>query len=491
MSEPYQVRSLSVSQVESFDHKQKGGCERRWWFERAQHLKPEQTDRQSEGEAGHALLARYLSTGERPAGRVKMGKMATGAILKGELPAPGPDLFVEQRFDGQAKEDVNGNWIPLKPEASISIGGVPFDGMIDLSFRRADVPEIWDHKFSSDIDTHAKRAEDLIKTVQMPVYVLAELRRWPDAKVWKIAHHNVSTKGVHSFVRFARVHVDQVHERIADVALTVARMQAIAPVTDQDHVPFNRRSCSAWTGCPHQSICTAFQRNQMQNSPTEEALFAELDALADPGPAAAAPAVTPPATTPAGSPRKLPIGDVGPEIDEAKAAQLAADLDIPLEEARAKLIAKAKKAAAEAAAKAKAETEAAKPPPTCAPCGAALTPENSSKLPSGLRLHIGCPKNAAAHAQTVTPPDAPASNPALASEQPKPAAAEKPKAPRKQKAAAEPDPNEFPDGRPGAIASFVPDVQKSPLTLTYSVTFKTAADLAKYAAKIAELEASV
>jgi hypothetical protein len=327
------ITSLSVSQATTFDPDQPGGCPRRWWLESVHGLKQERGPAQDDGDAGHALFAPYFRTGAMPGKRVKMGKAVTGAILKGELPKPGPDLLVEWRFDGQPQRDAEGNWVPLDVERTVvRIGGVPWDGFIDLAFRRETVPEVWDHKFSSDIHENARASADLIKTVQLPVYVYALAARWPDAERWRIAHHNVSRKGVDSFIRGAVVHVDQVFERIGQIETLVPQMQAASDATAQDDVPFNRKSCSAWQGCPHQSICSAFKEKRVQLTPEEMAIFAGLDATPTPAPVAELP---PP--TPAPTPLIMP---------------------------------------------------------PCAACGEDLNPDNASRLQSGAYKHIGCSANA-------------------------------------------------------------------------------------------------
>lgn len=302
------IRQTSVSQVESFDHNQKGGCERRWWFDRVQGLRPDQDDAQSEGDKGHELLAGYLRTGQTPEGRVKMGKAVRGAILKGELPKPTPDMLVEHRFSGQPKLDAEGKWIPLDESKTLVLGGVPWEGFIDLAFRReGELPEIWDHKFSSDIHLYAKQGKELIKTVQMPVYVLAMQRVWPDAEDWQIVHHNIARTGVDSFVRSAVVHIDEVLERKAHIEGVVERMKLVAPVAAQDDVPFNRKSCHAWRGCPHQSICSAFKEKKVDLSPEELELFKGVDGAPPPAPPTSVAAPSPvPTTTPVDDPSLPP-----------------------------------------------------------------------------------------------------------------------------------------------------------------------------------------
>lgn len=365
---------LSVSQVTTFDRAQTGGCERKFWFERTQGLKQDETKQQDEGTAGHDLLAKYLSTGEAPQGRAKMGKAVRGAIVKGELPAPGPDLIVEQRFSGQEKYDVEGKWIPLDTSETFSLGGVPWDGFIDLAFRRGDVPEIWDHKFSSDPDQYALPASKLIKTVQMPVYVLSQMPYWPDAKAWRIVHHYVSKKGVHSFKRHALVTVDEVLEQETRIKGLVEKLKAVAavPIDRQNDVPANTKSCDVYNGCPFQSVCSAFQaRKTMSFQMTEEQkkLFTGLDTVA---------------TTENGATTSTDDPFDAEEI-AALEAQLAAKKAAKPKERKLEI----KDVGAPGLVPPPTPSPAVEPAPVCA-CGTQLSPDNASKLRDGKWKHISC-----------------------------------------------------------------------------------------------------
>lgn len=443
------LTQTSVSALTTFDHAQKGGCNRRWWFEYARGLRTEQHKSATDGEAGHALLAMYLSTGALPGKRVKMGKAVTAAILKGELPAPGADLVVEGRFDRQQKytdacecghlvlrhdkDGCAGNagaggcdcktarpvWYPLNTATTLSIAGVPLDGFIDLAYRRGDVPAIIDHKFKADLTPAAQfppelcAPEDLIKTIQLPVYVLSEHRRWPDADVWSIGHHYVSRRGIVSEIRSAIVHLDQVAERAANIEALVRQQAQLADVTDQNDVPFNRGSCTAWLGCPHQSNCRAFKENQVSLTPEEEAdLFG------------GSPAEVSTASTPEPEP-----------LDEV------AQLEAQIAAAKLKKEAAAKAKAEADAAKAKAEAEKAAKPrkmqidpngpgpeptpqpviwPLCTACAQALNAQNASRLQDGSFKHINCPKAIAeATGQPVVPEPPKRGRPAKAETQEK------------------------------------------------------------------------
>ena len=355
------LTQTSVSEIETFDHAQYGGCERRWWFDRAVDLKADQNRSQEEGDAGHALLKNYFRTGQRPKGRTLMGKAVTGAIVKGHLPEVGDDLLVELRFDGSFRSD---DWKPLDVFETLHLAGVPLDGFIDLAFRRGPVPEVWDHKFftparpevSPDPYAWLKRGSELIETVQMPVYARSQMPYWPDAEKWRLVHHNVSKKGVDSVIRAAVVTRERILERTAQIEGVVERMKLAASAQKQDEMPFNRRSCSAWQGCPHQSICAAFtQKEAMPTTlaPDEAAMFDDLPPIEDdtvepvPDPKPTAP---PPPAAAKGAVPPPPAASVTP----------AANV-------------------------------------TCT-CGTVITPENGSKLQDGTWKHIGC---------KLTAPDAP------------------------------------------------------------------------------------
>jgi hypothetical protein len=382
------LAQTSVSQVDLFLN-----CALAWWFQTVHFLKPDQSASAAAGDSGHKLFALHLRGQPLPK-RAQLLKAVSGAIVKGELPKPGPDLLVELRGDGQEKfsertcecghpfiqhDPAPGNqpgaackecsclnpapaWIPLRKDTTLWVGGVPWELFIDLTYRRGDVPVVLDHKFKAkDLMHTAKQGHELVKTVQMPIYALAMLRRWPDAREFDLTHHYVSRTGVESFMRTGRVSTEEILERRDEIAQVVEQMKGAAAATDQTDVPFNRSWCDKGPiglGCPHQSICRAFKENKVKLKPEEEALFADLDNL------------DPLATT----------STTAPET-----SQPAAEDDEEAKAMRALEAARAKKKKAEADAKAKAEADAKA-------------------------------KEAAAKASTVLPPDAPKSNPELAAE---------------------------------------------------------------------------
>lgn len=437
-----ELTQTSVSQVEKVAEDQKGSCPRKWWFEGPMGLKPDQAASAAEGDAGHLLLATYLRGGGVPPKRSKMSKAVTGAIVKGDLPELGDDLLIEHRFDGQPKDSdtcecghlvtahsktgcangpecdcavVRPQWLPLDVEKTFWLGGLPWEGFIDLTYRRGEIPTVLDHKFFSPADPRLsddphfflKKRSELIQTVQLPIYVLAMARRWPDAKQFTIGHHCVSKAGVDSLIRSTVVTIDQALERAASIEKTVGLMRQLAPLTRQDDVPFNLKSCDAWSGCPHQAICSAFKKKGSTSAMSSElnaaddALFADLDLLADPAPA------SPPPTMTAEQVARAAANDAAVAADKAKAERVA---------------------------KLRAELAAAEAPPAPAPIVAATPAPVARRM---LIQDVETPPAPAPAAASVLSSDAPASKPEIASEKPPAPAAEKPpKAAAKPKAAA-------------------------------------------------------
>lgn len=365
------IQALSVSQAEKFDPAQTGGCPRRWWFEDVQGFRPEQTDALTDGDKGHRLLADYLRTGQPPEGRVKMGTAVRAAIAAGNLPQPGPDLLVEQRFSGQPQRDAAGNWIPVDVTKTLWLGGLPWDGFIDLRHRRA-LATVLDHKFSSDIHKYAKPAERLILTVQMPVYCLDTLRLWPDVRQFELVHHYIARTGQESLTRRQVVALDQVLERKKQIEALVERMKLTARAERQDEVEFNRRSCDAYNGCPHQSRCKAFKEKQVMLTDAEKSFFGadDVELPTDTNVVRAATQAKPAEVVQYPKPGRMI--EVAPGESDDDAIARSQGLTPP-----------------------KASAPAAQPPPeekpTCGACGTALTAENGSQLRDGGWKHIGCP----------------------------------------------------------------------------------------------------
>lgn len=389
------IRALSASQAERFDPEQVGGCKRRWYFQDIMRLEvPEPEESKQDGHAGHALFAMHYR-GEPLPKRHRMLKGVRSAIAKGELPAREPGQLIESRFDGTAPSVRS----PLDIAHTLWLGGVPWDGYVDLRFYREGTITVLDHKFSSDIHTYAKPADQLLATVQMPVYALDSLRLWPEARHVELVHHYVSRRGVDSFLRRQLVTVEQVRQRGWEIERLVREMIAVSQAKSPEEVPGNRASCHTWSGCPFQSRCTAFkEKPKMELNPEEQEWLSALGGGE---------------TKPTGN----GLAEALKVLDSAEPVVLAAAVDGLTETEKAKLadfvkgpvpgpeadrvtemeIASAGGALtpeddpfAVFAPKSSIPAEQSARPPSCGDCGAELSTENGSQR-DGVWTHVGCP----------------------------------------------------------------------------------------------------
>lgn len=377
------ITRLSASQAETFDSAQVGGCPRRWYFEHVEGLERPQSDAaRDDGDAGHAHFAHYYRTGQRPR-RARMGKAVNGALDAGHLPARDAGQLIESRFDGQPARGADGERLPLRPSSTLWLGGVPWDGYVDLRFYRAGMITVLDHKFSSDIHAYAKPADELLSTVQMPVYALDSLRIWPNAQHIELVHHYVSRRGVDSFKRRQLVTTAQVHQRGVEIEALVVRMRAVTRAVSQDAVPFNLKSCDTWSGCPFQSRCTAF-RGRFKMSLADEDLSWLVEAVEGPAATEAQARVDlgkPPQVTPEQETDDVPATLVE-NVTQALVTSAAHAETLAAEDPFAVFAPAASVPAAGAFV-----------PPACTACGQELNGENGSRK-DGTWKHIGCPADA-------------------------------------------------------------------------------------------------
>jgi hypothetical protein len=401
----YQLRALSASQAEEFDPSQVGGCQRRWYLHRVVGLEvPRSGNAQEDGDAGHAHFARYYTTGELP-GRARMGKAVRGAIAKGELPPRVPGQLVESRFDGQPSRDATGQRVPLRTESTLWLGGLPWDGYVDLRYLSGEVVTVLDHKFSSDIHAYAKPDDGLLSTIQMPVYALDSLRIWPNARGVRLVHHYVSRRGVESFLRSQVLSVEWIQKRGEEIAGLVSEMLAVSRAMSAEHVPGNRKSCHTWSGCPFQSRCTAFKERPKMNLDKDEEAWLGVFSEANGTPKVSAPVAASCALC--GDAPDHPHGECSafPNKSEDAARHhaelIAADTAVGSPPS-------ADDPFAVFAPEASVPAEQPAAAPTCPDCGTELTAENGSQR-DGKWTHVRCPAKhtgASASAGVGPSPDA-------------------------------------------------------------------------------------
>lgn len=372
------IRRLSVSQVTIFDPRQYGGCNRRWWFRYVAGIKEPDSAAQQRGTEIHDQIRHYLTTGEDVLPIiVRVGKHF--------LPEPGADLLVEHAFN--------------EANQILTADGIPFVGAIDVAHRRGtyvnnegivrtDTPttaEVIDHKSSSDVAQYAKRGDQLIETVQMVGYGIVASKLWPDIDMVRLSHNYFQTRGArYAEKKTALFPLVTVKDKWQDVETTVRTMRDVASETDGQKVPPAWDSCNAYKGCPHRARCPRSPEQAIVDLFGKGNAMSLLNRRGNAGAAGA-------------SSGTLASAGIGPAATPGASAVDAEVARLKLEEERLR--------AAQTA-----------PPAVvnygvfCPQCGTGLTSANASKLADNTVRHIGCAKAPAA----VSPPDAPASDPARA-----------------------------------------------------------------------------
>lgn len=276
------VRFFSVSAVEKGDP-QSNGCPRRYAFRYVFGFKEDESEKNKEakqfGIAGHARLAEYLKTGI-PA--------LEACELRGKhlIPAPGPDLWIEQKF-----HRVDGATIT----SSLYAAGVPFTGFIDVGmrgrpvlgmpeFEPTDPPgtvEVNDWKFKgTDLDRNKnptyKHRDELVHTIQMAGYGCVVGNTQPDVEHIRLSHTYFFKKPSANPRKVTKLHVIDDCRRTWEYVESVCRsLVHVAAETDIEKVPGNVRACDAYGGCPYREAkldengrvvrpaCSTYQKNSL------------------------------------------------------------------------------------------------------------------------------------------------------------------------------------------------------------------------------------
>lgn len=238
------------------------GCLRKYFYEKKMGLVPPQTRAQTIGTELHEEIEKYLGTGEK-----NLSSLALSGLHM--IPSPGPDLLIEAPIGGDSLDD-----------AIVFAGGVPVIGYIDLVHRRGtnqgasdfsdavDPPgtvEVIDWKTTSS-PQWIKSPQQVANTIQMTTYGKWALTMYPDAEYVRLSHGYFVTKGRHKPRKVSlRVHQDQIERRWEYVDRLGRSIRDIVKETDPDKVPANLQACEAFRGCPHASYCTARMQNSLSS----------------------------------------------------------------------------------------------------------------------------------------------------------------------------------------------------------------------------------
>ena len=445
------IQFLSVSQIVHFDPEH-NGCPARWYFERVEMKKGEETDKVDalkQGDDAAKILATYLKTGVDNLPPI----LLAGKHL---LPKPGPDLEIEEdlapdilRAIDLRKDILSGRvmptpetWAQLERYAGVCAVGVPLVGAADFRHRRGEyvddgylrkedpgmrVAEIGDHKTTKRIEGYttrgghevpgyAKSADEVCRHPQMVGYGRHAMLKWPDLTHVRLGHIYYQKAGTPTArKRHGLVSIEEVMRRFAKVESTVRTMAHVAAETDAKKVETNVKACRAYNrDCPHIAYChrVVSLNDLMSNnnvSGQKQGVQAMSASLFDsiPGAQNSTPSQAPPpppansslslfASLSSGAPPQLPVAPPAPPApkkmtEEERAAAVEAE--------KQRLLA---------------EEQGGDSLGFCSKCGTELSVLNTSRLVDQTLKHIGCKKDVPPLPHTVSsvnPADAPPRDP--------------------------------------------------------------------------------
>jgi hypothetical protein len=331
--EPLRVRTVtdgklhhvSASQVQTFEL-----CHRKWWFQKVQQLLDlSDTSSRDFGTDGHTLNETYLKGGPAPVASIKpweaqshwerVATVASAGIMY--LPAPGPNLLVEQILDPPLLFG-NGELVPWEGRIDWLTQPVEYrDPATGLHWHQF---QVGDHKFTKNF-RYAKSSAELRTLTQFVSYAYwRALQAWGPGCLTQggyrimgthVYYHtqpyNLGRKAAKAKRVDCWLETKDIPALISSLNRTVEAMVATAKLSNQDDVPGERSACGAFGGCPFRAQCTIGKRpNPMDDDKSIPATMASL--LRRPDGAGPAPAAPPPADPLAPPPVRRP--DVGPAL---------------------------------------------------------------------------------------------------------------------------------------------------------------------------------
>ena len=227
------IARLSVSQLSRFNHDERGGCQRKWWYKYVGKVPEPPKPSQLAGVETHNKLKAYFE------GQAVVLSAYEQPILT-HLPKPSEHVRPELEL------------------AFLTLLRIPFQGSIDLLHYQPQHVIVYDYKTQSKI----KKYEG--QTAQLWGYLEEARLRYPDVQRFTFTHVYATrapqdeTKG---YVKPATLAVPQtfkareIERRWLGYGPLVEQMQDVAAEPDVDKVPCNEQSCYAYGPCPYLSIC--------------------------------------------------------------------------------------------------------------------------------------------------------------------------------------------------------------------------------------------
>lgn len=129
--------------------------------------------------------------------------------------------------------------------------------------------EVLDWKFLSDPQRYAKSADAVGKATPMLIYGRAYANAYEAAtgrlpEHVRLSHAYFGTRKSDAFKRSRRLALPVIDERLEAVGAVMRDIADVAREERADAVPGNTRACHAFRGCPHRDYCTAGQRGSLE-----------------------------------------------------------------------------------------------------------------------------------------------------------------------------------------------------------------------------------
>lgn len=223
-------------------------CMRRYYYRYVLKQKEPETAAQQTGIEGHEQIANFLKTGVDTRGPIAQ---AGRRLLDRDLILRGSPL-VEAEIHYRDDQNI------LRSHTNLA--GVPVIGFLDLAYVDQDptIGVVVDHKFKSSLEWQTTPSA-LRTDLAMSTYGNFVLNHYDSVEKIRITHHTYCTKkarGVYS-ADSTSVLLEPVDiARNLDVHAPLVRsIQEEINNPNVDNVPYNSGSCGDYGGCPHRSYC--------------------------------------------------------------------------------------------------------------------------------------------------------------------------------------------------------------------------------------------
>lgn len=258
------MKPFSASQISTAED-----CLRKWAWDKLDGLSRGGNKYAQLGTMVHTMLEAWLKYGTPPPVDSEEEDIAKAAAVASKMI---PKLPVPQRVD---EDNVEGYF-------KVEIDGIPFRGFIDLAFHDYDIPEVWDHKTTTDF-RWMKTDEDLVEDVQATLYAKYSMARSGKDKARLNWTYGKTTKSYSCKQTSVVVTEEEIEPRVQKTLETARHLQLIRESgVSAEEVPYDASACEKYGGCAYKENCNLRPSEQiksiMSQAKTKNAFLAKLEA---------------------------------------------------------------------------------------------------------------------------------------------------------------------------------------------------------------------